>query len=586
MKDTEGSLLHEHDLLQALMDSMPDYIFFKDRQSRFVRTNRAHGHYLGLDTPGDVVGRTDFDFFPKDDAQRFFEEEQRIMKTAAPVVERVWQATPSGAGDSNWLSESKLPLKDISGVVIGLMCIGRNVTDLRRAEEALLHERNLLKEAKELLEVRVQERTADLRDANEHLETRLKQLDFLNRSSFELSRYLHLGELVPAVLRLFVSRFSRAEAALCKRTADGFECLGATSGLDSETGRQCSELSLLSYRGDGPPAPVVTADWRSDATVGNLAWPGVAELPCYLVVPLALEEHVLSIVQIFCQADFVDAYAREGPLITTLASHAATSLSNAFYHGELGKQARVQGELDAARSIQRSFTPQFNPPIPHVDLRGVYHPAYEVGGDYMDYFENDSGDWVLVVADICGKGVPAALLMTVLRSTFRIEARSRTSARELLCAVNAAMRINLDRKSFVTAACLIITRDGTRMSYSRAGHPMLVHASGDGEPNHIECAGIALGLVNNTSVFEELIEEHTVDLNPGDRFLLYTDGLTEATNTDKASYGTERLFACLHDSRAKDADGIIEALLADVKKFMAGEPAFDDLTLLAFRVEE
>jgi len=129
-------------LLQELMENSPDYIFIKDRQSRFVITNRAQARLLlGLDNPEDAVGKTDFDLFPekKEDAQRFYNEEQSIMETGKPVIRRQWMVPSTTTGAIVWLSESKLPIRDESGVIIGLIGLGRDIT--ARKQEQLLRER-------------------------------------------------------------------------------------------------------------------------------------------------------------------------------------------------------------------------------------------------------------------------------------------------------------------------------------------------------------------------------------------------------------------------------------------------------------
>jgi sigma-B regulation protein RsbU (phosphoserine phosphatase) len=253
----------------------------------------------------------------------------------------------------------------------------------------------------------------------------------------------------------------------------------------------------------------------------------------------------------------------------------------------LGEKARLDGELDAARSIQRRFTPQYKPQIPHVNLKGVYYPAYEVGGDYLDYFKNQAGDWVVVIADVCGKGIPAALLMTMLRSTFRVEGRNETSAKRLLCAVNDFMTLNLDDRSFVTALCLIISADGSSMSYARAGHPMLIKLGSGGEaPAPVTTNGLALGLVSDNSKFNAMMDEVTLDIKKGDRFLIYTDGLIDATNPERNSYGSQRLNEVLAKDKESDADSLISVLMEDIKKFTRGAPYHDDLTILALQVTE
>ena len=135
-KQAEVALTHERDLLHTLMGNTPDYIFFKDRESRIIRTNAAHAQLLGVSDPKNAIGKTDFDFFPKEDAQRFYAEEQRIMESRQPVLAREWQIR-SRDGEAIWVSESKIPFTDEAGKVIGLVSLGRDVTDRKQAEEAL-----------------------------------------------------------------------------------------------------------------------------------------------------------------------------------------------------------------------------------------------------------------------------------------------------------------------------------------------------------------------------------------------------------------------------------------------------------------
>ena len=253
---------------------------------------------------------------------------------------------------------------------------------------------------------------------------------------------------------------------------------------------------------------------------------------------------------------------------------------------ELKEKARLDGEIEAARSIQYRFIPHHKPPIPRIDLKGMYTPAYEVGGDYLDYFQTENGAWIIVIADICGKGVPAALLMTMLRSTFRIEAKYATSARDLLCSVNNFLAQNVDDRSFVTALCLVITSDGARMNYARAGHPKLVRIDPAGNTvEEVSTRGMALGLTAENDAFRSMLEEVTLPLEKGDKYLIYTDGLVEAIDPDKNQYGFPRIREVLVRNRNGDPETIVGQLMEDNKRFTRGAPAYDDLTILALEVK-
>ncbi|MBD3322430.1 MAG: PAS domain-containing protein, partial [Chitinivibrionales bacterium] len=569
----EQTLEKERTLLRTLIDNMPDFIFIKDKESRFVINNKAHLGVLGASSQDEVLGKTDFDIFPRELASRYYSDEQVVIQTGRPIIDREEPAKNS-TGITTWLSTTKVPLYDQNNAITGLVGISRDITERKHFEEAL--------------QKAVDERTADLKDANERLEMRLAQLRFLNTTSYELAQFIRLNELGHAVVNAFISRLDNAEAILCIRGKKGFKYLRGSKLLSTPEYRKSAENALAPFQNAELHSPFNAEDWRNEEYLAQLNWPDeITNLPCYLVVPLLADNKALGIIQIFTKKKILDQYDSEMPVLTTLAAQAAACISNAIHYQELGERARLQGELDAARSIQQRFTPQEKPSIPHVDIKGVYYPAYEVGGDYLDYFPTDNGDWVVVIADVCGKGIPAALFMTMLRSAFRAIAKKVTSAKTLLCMVNEAMMANLDDKSFVTALCFIIDKDGSEMSYARAGHPMLLKLSPDGHtPEVIKTNGLALGLLGDPEAFASMIDEVRITLDNGSRFLIYTDGLTEATDPVKNSYGSQRLHSLLSQDQDSSPDQLIEKIMTDVSEFTQDSPYHDDLTILAMKVDE
>ncbi len=447
------------------------------------------------------------------------------------------------------------------------------------------HAEEELQKAKNLLELRVAQRTSDLKKANELLETHIAQLNFLNKSFYELSPIILIDKLLPAILNVFLARFPQSQGGLCLRSGDGFRCACTTDAFNGREAQSCLEKAAGQFKPGDLTRPFMIDNWTLDEALNQIPFSGVDRLTCYIAVPLLVDNTCSALLHIFARSEYVGLYAQEQMLLTTLAAHAAICLSNAVHYLERGEKSRLVGELDAARSIQRRFTPHDRPDIPHVNLKGVYFPAYEVGGDYLDYFQNDEGGWVIVVADVCGKGIPAALLMTTLRSAFRVEAKNEASARRLLCSVNKFMALNLDDKSFVTALCIIINKDGTCMSYARAGHLMLLKLDHrGGTPENITCNGVALGLIPQSESFSGMLEEKSIPLVSGDRYLLYTDGLIEATDPQKNTYGFSRLQLLLSRDRDSDPATLIDLIMNDIKKFSRGEPYHDDLTILAFQV--
>ncbi|MDD5674357.1 MAG: SpoIIE family protein phosphatase [Chitinivibrionales bacterium] len=570
---------HEQVMLRTLIDTMPDYIFIKDKESRFVVNNNAHLRILGADDQTAVTGKTDFDIFPHDLAARYFSDEQVVLQTGKSIIGRE-EPLPGTGEKQMWLSTTKVAVKNAAGEIVGLVGISRDITDRKRFEADL-------KAAKDELEVRVLERTLDLKKANEGLATRIDQLHFLNTTFFNLAQHIRINELGEGIIAAFVARFPHAECALCLPQKQKFMVLCATKGLSGPAAHSSAQEALALTDEAQLKRPLLVEDWRADRRIGKLTWPEMERLPCYVAIPLLADNKAIGIVQIFTTAEFKGLYESELPILDTLAIHAAACLSNALYYQELGRHERLQGELDAARSIQQRFTPRDIPSIPHVKVQGVYYPAHEVGGDYLDYFQTDNGSWVIAIADVCGKGIPAALFMTMLRSAFRILGSKARSAKALLCAVNDALKLNFDEKAYVTVLCLVINKEGTAMTYARAGHPKLLHWQNRKQMLlTVECKGIALGLVQENNVFADILEEVTIPLQSRDRFLIYTDGLTEATDPDRKSFGLQRVLDLLSAAPACGGpEKQIERIMADVKRFTQDTPYHDDLTILAMEVE-
>jgi PAS domain S-box-containing protein len=579
-KKIHDEYANEMEAFHLLMNRLPDAIYFKDIKSRFTRVNKAIAKRLHAASMQGMIGKSDFDFFSSEHAQGAFNDEQKIIRTGKPVVGIVEKETfPDGS--LRWVSTTKEPVYDKKRKIVGTFGISRDITDLKRAEDELL-------KANDVLEKRVQIRTADLRTANLTLEHRITQLKFLNTISNKLAQFIHLDDLYQAIISAFLERLPKAEASLCIFSKGNFSCVFSTTpGLQNDQGTNVSENFLPSVVRRGLKQPILIEQWQTDLELGGLACPGMQGLPCSIVVPLIADNTLLGAVQIFTLQEFVSQYQDEREVFDTLSVHAAVCLGKALHFKELGEKARLQGELDAARSIQRRFISSYAASIPRINIKGAYYPANEVSGDYLDYFQTPSGRWIIVIADVCGKGVAAALVMAMLRTTFRAEAKrtDASAARELMLSVNEHFMSNIDVLSFVTVLCLIISADGTSMTYSRGGHPCLLRLRADnGAVEAIPCKGTAFGMLDQQEAFSAQLEEKTVPLVKGDRFFIYTDGLIDAFDAKKDTYGTKRLLATIAGISTPDPGEMIEKLMADIKSFTKGAPNHDDLTMLAMTV--
>ncbi len=235
-------------------------------------------------------------------------------------------------------------------------------------------------------------------------------------------------------------------------------------------------------------------------------------------------------------------------------------------------------ELDIAAEIQKSLLPEACPRVENFDIAASSVPAREVGGDFYDFIRLPEGRWGVVVADVSGKGVPAALLMALSRSLIRAYSQDNPS---ILRAMRTANRFLLeDVRSGMFVTCFYGVMDPVRRSftYVNAGHNPPVVATG-GDIVILPASGTPLGVMEESGIREE-----TCQLHPGNIVIMYTDGITEAMNEYGEQFGTTRLEDIARNSSRFTAAEISERLLTAVRTFTMGQSQFDDMTAVVLKV--
>jgi sigma-B regulation protein RsbU (phosphoserine phosphatase) len=241
---------------------------------------------------------------------------------------------------------------------------------------------------------------------------------------------------------------------------------------------------------------------------------------------------------------------------------------------------KLENELDVARGLQRSMLAdsRFALPGGSGGLAALLRPARAVGGDLYDYALLDGGKLLLVLGDVSDKGVAAALFMVRALTLLRSFAPTVPNPGELLTLVNVALCRDNATFMFVTLACCIIDLESLEWRYACGGHepPLIL---GDGDPRFLELeAGPALGLLEDAQ-----FPVHTGRMAPGSTFVLYTDGVTEAENSEQDCYGVERLLSAARGLADSEPGDLVEGISADVRDFVGLCEQSDDLTLLALK---
>jgi len=248
------------------------------------------------------------------------------------------------------------------------------------------------------------------------------------------------------------------------------------------------------------------------------------------------------------------------------------------------EQERAAKELEVAHQIQTELLPKKHPQIPSIDITGFCKPAREIGGDYYDYIHFDSDKIGIVIGDVSGKGLPAAIYMTLTKGIVQSKAEEVLSPKSVLIKVNSLLYQSLWRDSFVTMFYGVLDLRTKRFTYARAGHNPPVHLNSKKESySFLESRGIALGLADEQE-FTKSIEEKSCELQSNDMVVFYTDGFTEVMNRDSIVFGETRLIDLIINNRHQTSKKLIENVYNEVSLFSGDFLEHDDMTMVSVKI--
>jgi phosphoserine phosphatase RsbU/P len=251
------------------------------------------------------------------------------------------------------------------------------------------------------------------------------------------------------------------------------------------------------------------------------------------------------------------------------------------YESVAGTDKTLAREINLARNIQTTLLNGEKPKLDNDDISGVSIPARLIGGDYFDFYPLPNGKLRVVIGDVMGKGIPAAMLMILTRGAFRTAAESTQGPGETLTAMNNAIYSDLRKlNSFVTVFCADWDPQTGAFTYANAGHTLPEIIRGESERIAApKIKGVMLGGLPN-----QVYKEEKINLIDGDLVFLYTDGIIEAQNCQGEMYKSERLQEVLKNNGSNSAFDVETAVVSSVNKFTEGMPQKDDITMITLKV--
>jgi serine phosphatase RsbU (regulator of sigma subunit) len=306
---------------------------------------------------------------------------------------------------------------------------------------------------------------------------------------------------------------------------------------------------------------------------------GPSKVISMICTPLKIEEKVIGVMNI--SNDIPTNYtAGDLKLVNALATQAAVSIENARLQAERLEQQKIVQELEIARNIQQSLLPRTTPIVQGAELSALALPARQVGGDFYDFIPLAEHKIGLVIADVSGKGVPAALFMALSRALMRAHSLQDPRVAQAVMQTNKLILECGASGMFVTLFYAIVDPQTRTLKYVNAGHnPPIHYQHKTGNVQLLEADGIALGVLDEIE-----LEEKEVLLEDGDLVVLYTDGVSETMNVEDEEFGEQRLIQLVTTHQDLSAKELMQEIQAEALAFAGEAPQYDDFTLMVVKV--
>ncbi len=394
----------------------------------------------------------------------------------------------------------------------------------------------------------------------------------LIRAGRELSENRPLSEMFDVILKLGVEAVGGARGVLMTLENDHLQVRSALGeGFRISTAVRDKVLT--------EKASMLVRDTSTDEMLKERMSIVEQRVRSMMAVPLQTNDRVIGLIYVD-QPHFIREFAKEDlNLLTVLANVAAIRIE----HQRLAEVEQVERmhakELEQAADIQRRLLPTRVPAVEGLDIAGHNSACRGVGGDYYDFFKYPDGRLALLVGDVAGKGMPAALMMSSLQARVQVLAEENLDVATLVARLNRTIATNCPSNRFITFFFGLVDPATGEVCYTNAGHnpPLLVRRSGEVE--RLEGGGMILGILAKAGY-----EQRSARLDPGDILVLFSDGVTEATPADRdEEFGEERLAEVLRAHAAEPTSAIIASVLQSLNDWSQGAPPADDVTLVIAR---
>ncbi len=423
-------------------------------------------------------------------------------------------------------------------------------------------------------------RVLQLEEENSKLKISVQELSVLNEIATAISSTLAIKDIVELIVKKCIKHLNVEQCAVMlldkKNDSSSFNTLirkadESKVDLPFRLDSQLTGWMILNK------CPLIINDLKNDHRFA-LNYSGESIIKSLISVPLLMKGNLIGILTVFNKKNGRAFTHNEERLLSIIGSQSAHVIENARLFEDEKKLVILQEELERAAEIQKNLLPAKLPVVDGFEFYAVNIPAKEVGGDYYDFININDKKTAFCLGDVCGKGLPAALLMANLQATLRSQILFDMPCSQAVSRSNLLLYQSIDAARFVTLFTGIIDLSSNMLKFCNAGHNYPILISNNGEVNRLKEGGIILGCLPNFPYSEGEIE-----FKNGDLLFAFTDGITEAMNSKNEEYGEERLIEELLIVKDNSCREIAQKILMSVKTHIKDEPQYDDITLLIIK---
>ena len=322
--------------------------------------------------------------------------------------------------------------------------------------------------------------------------------------------------------------------------------------------------------------PILMNEFKREEKI-TLPGDSILKIKSILSVPLIIKGKMIGILSLF-NKESIDGFTEtDQRLLTIIAAQSANVIENSRLFEEEQKLMQIQQEIRVASEIQKNLLPREIPSIDGYDIYAVNIPAREVGGDYYDFIKISEAKTAIALGDVSGKGLPASMLMANLQATLRGQLLFCNCAKDCIGRANNLLYKSTDVTKFVTLFFGILDNEKNTLTYCNAGHnePLFLNK---GKKNKLDKGGVLLSCIEDVEYDEEEISFST-----GSVLVIFSDGITEAMNSEEEEFGEERLENVLAQNLDKTSKLIAESILEEVHLHVGNNPQSDDITIMIIK---